>query len=120
MRGSSKILMALIAFVILAAPIAQAGNDLGLPTDKTSGANYQLVRFDGVIYKIFTEVPCDLYFQVVDDEHHRLTITPKVSGPVPFCEAVVQWGMFPPISLELVIGGTNSWLLGTETGYAEK
>ena len=121
MRGSSKILMALVAVMILAAPLARAGDDLGLPTDKTSkGTTYQLVRFDGVIYRITTEVACNLYFERVDDELHRLSIKPVAEELTPVCLVVIQWGMFPAVTLGLEGGGTNSWLLGTETGYAEK
>ena len=120
MRGSSKILMALVAVMILAAPFAWAGDDLGLPTDKTSGTTYKLVRFDGVDYRIATEISCDLYFYKVDSEHHRLSIKTVPDGVTPFCEVVVQWGLFPAVSLGLSAGGTNSWILGTETGYAEK
>lgn len=120
MRGSSKILMALVAVMILAAPFARAGDNLGLPTDKTSGATYTLVRFDDVDYRIVTEVSCDLFFQKIDEEHHLLSIKTVPDGVMPYCEVVVQWGMFPPVTLGLEAGGTNSWILGTETGYAEK
>ena len=119
MRGS-KILLALVAFMILAAPFAHAGDDLGLPTEKTSVRTYKLVRFEGVVYRIYTPVECILYFEKVDDTHHRLTIFPKEIGVTPFCEVAVQWGSFPPVSLGLTSGGTNDWILGTETGYAEK
>jgi len=121
MRGSSKILMALVAVMILAAPLARAGDDLGLPTDKTSkGTTTQLVSFDGVIYRVTAEVSCKLYFERVDDELHRLSIKPVEVELTPVCDVVVQWGGFPAVTLGLVIGGSNSWLLGTETGYAEK
>jgi hypothetical protein len=120
MRGSSRILMALVAVMILAAPIARAEDELGVPTDKTSGTTYKLVRFDGVVYRITTDVPCELYFYKIDGEHHLLNIKPVVAGPLPFCVAVVQWGLFPPVTLGLSTGETNSWILGTETGYAEK
>jgi hypothetical protein len=120
MRGSSKILMALVAMMILAAPFARAQDDLALPTDKTSGTTYKLVRFDGVVYRIFAEVPCELYFQKVDSCHHRFYAKPVADTVTPFCEVSVQWGSFPTVSLFLETGGTNSWILGTETGYAEK
>jgi len=123
MRGSSKILMAFFAVMILAAPLARAGGDLGLPTDETSkGTTIQLVGFDGVFYRVVTEVPCELYFRRVDDSLHRLDINikPVEDELTPVCIVVVQWGGFPPVSLGLEAGGTNSWLLGTETGYAEK
>jgi hypothetical protein len=121
MRGSRKILMALVAVVILAAPLAWAGDDLGLPTNKTSsGTISQMVRFDGVIYRITTDVSCDLFFRKIDDGHHLLNIKPVAEELTPYCEASIQWGMFPAVVLGLEAGGTNSWLLGTETGYAEK
>ena len=119
MRGSSKILLALIAVVMLAAPFARAG-DLGLPTDKTSGSAYKLVYFEGVTYRIATDVPCQIYFTKVDDRHHRLNVLPLVDEVTPFCDVVVQWGLFPPVTLGLMSGDANSWILGTETGYAEK
>mgnify|MGYP003572517944 CR=1 FL=1 len=122
MRGSSKILMALIAVIILAAPFAKAEDELCLPTDKTAGSTYKVVIFDNVIYRIVTDIPCEMLFYKVDNDHHSLTIKPagdKVTV-TPFCVVSVQWGSFPPLSLGLEIGGSNSWLLGTETGYAEK
>lgn len=122
MKGSSKILMALVAIVMLAAPFAQAEDELGVPTDKTSGVTYKLVSFDGVVYRIFTEISCELFFTRIDSDHHLLTIKPVIDkvAVTPFCEVSVQWGAFPPVILGLEVGGTNSWLLGTETGYAEK
>ena len=120
MRGSSKILIVLVAAMILAAPIAQARNDLGIPTDKTPRTTLQVVRFDRVLYKIVAEVPCDLYFSKIDDEHHLLYVKTVPDGVTPYCEVVIQWGTFPPVTLGIEIGGINSWILGTETGYAEK
>ena len=119
MRGSSKILMALVALMILAAPSARAGDDLCLPTDKTAGTSYKLVTFDGIEYRIYSEVSCELYFRKIDDGHHLLSIRP-VEEVTPFTEVSVQWGSFPPVTLGLESGDTNSWILGTETGYAEK
>ncbi len=120
MRGSSKILMALVVVIIFAAPFARADDGLGLPTDKTSGATYNLVRFDGVVYRITTDVECDLFFYRIDSEHHLLSIKPVEEGPTPFCMVVIQWGMFPSVALGLGMGDSNDWILGTETGYAEK
>jgi hypothetical protein len=120
MRGSSKILIALVAAMILAAPFAQARNDLGIPTDKTPGTTLQVVRFDRVLYKIAAEVPVDLYFTKIDNEHHLLYIKTVPDGVTPYCEVVIQWGGFAPVTLGIEIGGINSWILGTETGYAEK
>ncbi|MCK4548559.1 MAG: hypothetical protein KAU49_00245 [Candidatus Krumholzibacteria bacterium] len=120
MRGSSKILMVLVVVMILAAPFARADDGLGLPTDKTSGATYELVRFDGVVYRITADVECELFFFRIDNEHHLLSIKPVEEGPTPLCVVVVQWGMFAPVALGLGAGDTNDWILGTETGYAEK
>ena len=66
MRGSSKILMALVAVMILAASFAQAEDELCLPTDKTAGTTYKVVRFDGVIYRIVSDLPCELIFLRID------------------------------------------------------
>jgi len=120
MRGSSKILMVLAAMMILAAPFARADDSLAVPTDKTSGTTYKLVRFDGVTYRIFSEVSCELYFQKLDNEHHLFSAKPIAITATPFCAVSIQWDAFPGVTLFLESGGTNSWILGTETGYAEK
>jgi hypothetical protein len=119
MRGSIKILLALIAVVMLAAPFARAG-DLGLPTDKTASSSFRLVYFEGVTYRIVTEIPCEVHFSKVDENHHRLVVLPLTDGVTPFCDVMVQWGNFPYLTLGLFSGGANTWILGTETGYAEK
>jgi hypothetical protein len=123
MRGSSKILMAFVAMMILAAPLSRADDHLGLllPSDGIfKSGSVRLVRFDGVDYRIKAQVPCELYFEKADDHLHILNIKPEEEELTAFCIVTVQWGIFAPVTLQIEGGGTNSWLINTETGYAEK
>jgi hypothetical protein len=115
--------MAMIAVMIFAAPFAWAEGELCVPTDKTAGtAYYKVVSFDDVVYRVISDIPCELSFIKVDETHHYLSIKPSsIWGTVtPYCEVSVQWGSFPALTLGLEMGGVNGWFLGTETGYAEK
>ena len=121
MRGSGKILMAALALVLVTTPLALAkGEPRSMPTDKTTGTVYTLIRFDGVIYRVVSEIPCDITFERIDEEHHRVFVATIPDGVISYCEVEIQWGDFPPVVLDIVLGGNNSWLLGIETGYAEK
>jgi hypothetical protein len=80
----------------------------------------KLVFFEGVLYRVTMDAPCDVSFEVVDEAHHMLHVRLDPDAPTPICLVGVQWGPFPPVFLDIMMGGGESWLLGVETGYAEK
>jgi len=120
MRGIKIILLTVAVASILAATHASAEDPLGIPVSKETRPGVTVVKFDEVTYRINTLGHFYLFFQKVDQEHHRLIIIPSLLEPTPYDPVLLQWDNFPPVILEVLGGDNNSWLLGVETGYAEK
>jgi len=120
MKGTKIVLLFSIAALILATSSLSA-QDLAMPLDqKIVGPGCGIVKFDGITYRIMTMGTYYLTFSRVDNEHHRVMILPAEGETPPFCEIYLQWDFFPIVELDLGFGDTNTYLLGTETGYVEK
>lgn len=120
MKGTKIVLLFSIAVLILAASSLSA-QDLAMPLDqKIVGPGCGIVKFDGITYRIMTMGTYYLTFSRVDIDHHRVLILPAENQTPPFCEIYLQWEFFPIVELDLGFGDTNTYLLGTETGYVEK
>lgn len=120
MRGMRIALLTVAVVSILAAARASAEDPLALPVYKETRSGATYVKFDGVTYKVVTAGHYSLFFEAVDRDHHRFTAIPALGEPVPYDPITLQWSEFPPVTLELLSGGDNSWMIGVETGYAEK
>lgn len=119
---STGLILALTAVLLIgvAMPLA-AADERALSTDKTSVSGFSVVRYDGIAYRIFTQETVAVSFGTVDDVRVMLTVKPvSITQPTMMCEVSVQWGFFPPIVLSIDGGGGSSFILNTETGYAEK
>lgn len=120
MKGKKIVLLFSIAVLILAASSLSA-QELAMPLDqKTVGPGCGSVTFDGITYRIMTKGNYYLTFSRVDNEHHRVMILPAEGETPPYREIYLQWEFFPIVELDLGFGETNTYLLGTETGYVEK
>jgi len=120
MRGIRIVLLIAAVVSVLAATHASAEDPLGIPVSKDTRPGVTVVKFDGVTYRINTLGHFYLFFQKIDQEHHRVFIIPALGEPMPYDPLLFQWDDFPPVILELLEGDGNTWLLGVETGYAEK
>lgn len=120
MRGIKIFLLTAAVVSILAATTASAEDPLGLPVGKETRPGVTCVKFDGVTYRINTLGHFYLFFERIDQEHHRLTVIPALGEPTPYDPISLQWDLFPPVVIELLMGDDNTWMLGVETGYAEK
>ena len=119
MKGTGW-LLALTAVLLIGVAVPAAADECALAIDKTVASGVSLVRFDGITYRIFTDKPIAVAFDRVDNVRVQLTVKPIFVQPTMMCEVAVQWGCFPPLVLSLDGGGGSSFLLNTETGYAEK
>ncbi len=120
MKGTKIVLLFSIAVLIIAASSLSA-QELAIPIDvKTVSPGCRIVKFDGITYRIMTKGNYYLTFSRVDNEYHRIMILPAEGETPPFCEIYMQWEFFPVVELDLGFGDTNTYLLGTETGYVEK
>ena len=120
MRGSRAVLAAVAVAMILAASPAWTQDELQISVDKSVSSGASVIKFEGVTYWIYTQGDFYVSFTRIDNNHHRIYVAAKPGLPTPYYPISVQWGIFSPVSLELESGGEDSWLLGLETGYAEK
>ncbi len=119
MRGKITVLLSAAVILILASSVSSAQDALALSVDKTLSPGVSRVEFAGVIYRVYSLDNCTIEFEMVDRDHHRVYVIP-INPFLPYCDVVLQWNGFTPVTLDLQSGSGNSWLLGVETGYAEK
>jgi hypothetical protein len=122
MKKSFKVIFAAVLLFILSAPFVSANDDMGIPLDTYTkgGVGYSFVYFDGILYTIISDGNYDFHFEEYDDEWVELEIIPNGERPPLYTPVYIQWGTFDPVFLtyDPLEGGT--YLLGSETGYAEK
>ena len=123
MKGIAGVLFIAVSVLVLSASAASAAssieNQMDVPV-KTADSGFQIVQFDGINYRIFTSGTIAVTFERVDSEHHRIFIIAGEGEVLPYSSVYIQWELFPPVCLEIGLGGGGTYLLGTETGYAEK
>jgi len=119
MRGKLGIL-ALIVIGVLLASTAAWSQEMALPLDKTIGSGITKVFFGGTLYTFSTQGSYTIHMETCDPQHVRLTLRPSKAMASPYPAVVVQWDTFGPQTLDVTQPAGNTFLLNTETGYAEK
>lgn len=123
MKGSRSILALGIALLVLAAAWAFA-DECMMTVDKSSSTASVVppsssVKYEQIVYTFVTPVSFGVRFETVDPSRVKLTVQPATVISCPY-DISVQWLAFPPVVLSIEGDGTDSFLLNTETGYAEK
>jgi hypothetical protein len=119
MKGS-RVVLALAALVLmLGSACLWAQDQNSVSVDKVLAAGRITVRFDTRVYSFTAETSLSVRFEKLDVAHVKLTVKP-INTAKPVVQATVQWDSFPPVGLELEASVPNSFILNTETGYAEK
>ena len=124
MKGSRTILALLVVLLVMTIAPASAQDGYMMTVNKTSSTTYvvpptSVIRYETIAYTFYTPVALNVRFESVDASHVKLTV--KAASAIPYSYDVsVQWLYFPPVALDLEGGGTGSFILNTETGYAEK
>jgi hypothetical protein len=95
-----------------------------MTVNKTSSTAYvfpptSVIRYETIAYTFYTPVALNVRFETVDANRVKLTVQPATAIPYS-CNVSVQWLAFPPVMLDIEGGGSGSFTLNTETGYAEK
>ena len=120
MRMLTKVFLLAVALMLFSSAQMTADGLKGIPVDKiVSRVDASLVAFEGTVYKIYNADGFYIFFEKVDDSHNRVHIIP-VDRVRPFVDVCIQWEPFDPVCLGIDPDGGNDYLLGTETGYAEK
>jgi hypothetical protein len=124
MKGSRSILALLAVILVLAAVAVSAQDSYMMTVDKSSPATSVVpptssVKYERILYTFMTPVALNVRFETVDANRVKLTVQPATAIPYS-CNVSVQWLAFPPVMLDIEGGGSGSFMLNTETGYAEK
>lgn len=119
MRGRERVILVMLTLIVIITTLAHA-QEYAIPLEETKCFGYTSVKFDGIEYRIFTNDVFDIAFSKVDKTHVRMFVFPCYGKIMPYHTMSVQWGGFPAVNLPLGEGDGDSFLLGSETGYAEK
>lgn len=122
MRGSKSILALVILLLAFGAVSAAAQDYYAKTINKTGSVAIVIpptgtVKYNTIAYCFTTELTISVAFETVDLTRVKLAV--KATLPVPTA-CMVQWETFAPILLNLGTDGTGTFILNTETGYAEK
>jgi len=121
MRKLMRIFLAAVLISSLSTPaVTFQMDEKGIAKDTKTSGGISFVYFNGLIYVISTEGEYELTFSEYDAERVRLDIVPCYMAQDQYDPLYVQWSSFEPVLLELDSENGETYLLGTETGYAEK
>ena len=119
MKGSTRILLGALVLIFILSAFAAAREEYARPIVKIVKVGHSVVRYDRISYHFRSTVSLSVTFDKIDDRYVELELKP-VDFAVPTIAVSLWWGDFPVNSLDLEQGGSNTWTLDTETGYAEK
>ena len=120
MKGSRTIFALAAIVLILGASTLWAQNEYSKPLDKTISPGRATVKYDTYVYTFMSDNYLEVRLEKIDRTHVRLNVK-QVSEVKPYESVFVEWGGFG--MQELNIGGSpngDTFILNTETGYAEK
>ncbi len=118
MRGSRAILALAVLVLILGASTLWAQGEYSMPLDRSIYPLRTAIKYDTQTYTFTCQSAYNVRFEKIDSKRVRLFIKPLASQPIPY-EVTIQWGNFPAITLQTDPSG-ETFILNTETGYAEK
>jgi hypothetical protein len=119
MRGSRAIMALAAIALVLGATALWAQDPLAIPLDRSISPGRTAVKYDTHIYTFVSESNFNVRFEKLDAKRVRLTVKP-LAQVAPMQEVSVQWGNFLAVSLTIDSSGGDTFILNTETGYAEK
>ena len=120
MKGSKAIFALAAIVLILGASTLWAQNEYAKPLDKTISPGRATVKYDTYIYTFQCDNYLEVTLQKIDRTHVKLNVK-QISEIKPYESFFIEWGGFG--IQELNIGGSpngDTFILNTETGYAEK
>ncbi len=119
MRGSRAILALAALVLVLGTTALYAQETYAMPLDRSINIGRTTVKYDNHIFVFISDKSHIVRFEEIDQKRVALTIKPAVQV-TPYEEISLQWGIFPAVTLALDESGWGSFILNSETGYAEK
>lgn len=118
MRGSRAILALAALVLMMSAATIRAQSEYSVPLDRSIYPLRTAVKYDTQVYTFVCQSSYNVRFEKIDAKRVKLSIKPLATLPTPY-EVSVQWSSFPAVTLSTDSDG-ESFILNTETGYAEK
>ncbi len=118
MRGSRAILVFAALALVMGATALWAQEPYTMPLDRSINPGRTAVKYDTCIYTFISESFLSVRFEKIDAKRVLLTVK-QTNQVAPYQEISLQWGNFLAVSL-LIDSSGDSFILNTETGYAEK
>ncbi|MCX5752143.1 MAG: hypothetical protein NTW97_00710 [Candidatus Krumholzibacteria bacterium] len=119
MRGSRAILALAALVLVLGATTLWAQDPYAMPLERSINPGRTAVKYDIHIYTFVSENTFNVRFEKIDAKRVRLTVKPTTLV-TPHEEITVQWGNFMAVTLSIDSSGGDTFILNSETGYAEK
>lgn len=119
MRGSRAILALAALVLVLGATALWSQETCSMPFDRSISAGRSTVKYDNHVYVFISETAHSVRFEKIDERRVLLTIKPA-TRLIPREAVSLQCDNFPALTLYLDMSGGGTFILHTETGYAEK
>jgi hypothetical protein len=120
MKKSFKVILAAVLLFILSTSLIYAQDVMGIPVDVKIGSVCTFVNFNGITYGIINGGDYYFNFEEYDSECVKLDIIPCGEKPQSYSTIYIQWSTSNSVYLTVGADGGGTYLLGSETGYAEK
>jgi len=119
MKGSRAVLALAAVVLVLGAPAAWALDLYATSIEKVISPGQATVVCDTDAFTVVTDDYLIVTFEKLSTAQVKLTVK-RLTRLYPVEEVSVNWGGYPPVGLMLGSSGGDSFILNTETGYAEK
>ncbi len=119
MKGSRAVLVLAAVVLILGAPTIWAHDQYAVSIEKVISPGRATVVCDTDAFTFLTDDYLIVTFEKLSSAQVKLTVK-RLTGLYSVEEVSVTWGCYPPVGLLLDSSSGDSFILNTETGYAEK
>jgi len=119
MKGSRVVLVLAAIVLILGAATIRAQDGYARSIVKVVSPGRATVVCDTDVFTFQTDDCLVVTFEKLSAAHVKLTVK-RLTGRYAVEELFVNWGCYSPVMLVLDSYGGDSFILNTETGYAEK
>ncbi|MDZ7860671.1 MAG: hypothetical protein U5O15_08435 [Candidatus Krumholzibacteriota bacterium] len=119
-ENSIKVFFAVVLLFLLASSLVYAGDEMGIPVDVKTGGGYSFVYLNETLFSIYSSGEYYISFEEYDSEWVLVDIVPYGEKPDEYSPVYIQWDAFDPVVITLDSDEGETYLLGSETGYAEK
>ncbi|MFO7916116.1 MAG: hypothetical protein R6U43_10585 [Candidatus Krumholzibacteriales bacterium] len=120
MEKCSRVIIAVVLLLSLAASMVQSEGEYAMAKPVKVSSGCKIVTFEGITYSIYSQGTYSLFFSEYDPQKVQLDIIPAYEEYSEYPPVYVQWSTFSTVELGVSSDDGETYLLGTETGYAEK